>query len=221
MPKKPIDYTNTHFYKICCKDLEVKDIYVGHTTDFRKRRNHHKLSCNNETSNKHNMNVYQVIRENNGWDNWDMILIETRSCNDALDAKKIERKYIEELQASLNRSIPGRSNEEYREQFRDKLNEKRRIYHKEHREIALVKQRKYIEEHKDILLAKQRKYDTEHREQRQLYREQNKQAIKEQMGKPCTCEVCGGTYTHCHKARHCRSIKHQKALEAQNQAQDI
>jgi hypothetical protein len=34
MPKQPMDYSKTIVYKICCKDVDVKDVYVGHTTDF-------------------------------------------------------------------------------------------------------------------------------------------------------------------------------------------
>ena len=46
MPRKPIDYRHTHFYKIVCKDLNIKDCYVGHTTDFTKRKYQHKTACN-------------------------------------------------------------------------------------------------------------------------------------------------------------------------------
>jgi hypothetical protein len=33
MPKKPIDYSKTHFYKIVCNDTNIKPCYVGHTTE--------------------------------------------------------------------------------------------------------------------------------------------------------------------------------------------
>ena len=42
MPKKPIDYSKTHFCKIVCNDTNIKPCYVGHTTDF-KRRNYEQL----------------------------------------------------------------------------------------------------------------------------------------------------------------------------------
>ena len=50
MPKKEIDYSNTIIYKLCCKNPEIKDIYVGHTTDFRRRKCQHKTSCNDQNS---------------------------------------------------------------------------------------------------------------------------------------------------------------------------
>ena len=42
MPRKPIDYTNTHFYRIVCKDTSINDCYIGHTTDFKRRKSEHK-----------------------------------------------------------------------------------------------------------------------------------------------------------------------------------
>ena len=42
MPRKEIDYSKTVIYKIVCNDLNVKDVYVGHTTDFTKRKATHK-----------------------------------------------------------------------------------------------------------------------------------------------------------------------------------
>ena len=46
-------------------------------------------------------------------------------------------------------------------------------------------------------------------EQRKLYREQNKEAINERVKEKMTCE-CGSIIQHTEKARHSKSIKHQK-----------
>ena len=112
MPLIPVDYSKTYFYKIICNDLNVTDSYVGHTTDFRKRKNHHKATCNNQNDKNHNLKLYKFIRENGGWDNWEMINIETLSCRDSLEAKAIERRYVEELKASLNIIRPSSTKEE-------------------------------------------------------------------------------------------------------------
>jgi len=42
MPKKPINYENTIFYKIVCNDLDVLDFYVGSTTNWSNRLQQHK-----------------------------------------------------------------------------------------------------------------------------------------------------------------------------------
>ena len=53
----------------------------------------------------YNMMMYQFIRDNGGWDNFDMISIETRTCENALEAQMIERQYIEYFKPTLNISI--------------------------------------------------------------------------------------------------------------------
>ena len=50
MPKTEIDYSNTIFYKIYCKDESINELYIGHTTNFVQRKHAHKNSCNNEKS---------------------------------------------------------------------------------------------------------------------------------------------------------------------------
>ena len=47
MPKVEIDYSNTIIYKISCKDIAIKEVYVGHTTNFVQRKHTHKQSCIN------------------------------------------------------------------------------------------------------------------------------------------------------------------------------
>ena len=112
MPLNKIMYDKTHFYKIVCRDLNIKDCYVGHTTNFRTRKNQHKTTCNSPLNKSHNFPVYKFIRENYGWDNFDMILIETLSCENKLEAEKIERRFIEELNCTLNAQMPFRTKEE-------------------------------------------------------------------------------------------------------------
>ena len=88
MPRVKINYDNTHFYKIVSKDLNITDIYVGHTTHFSDRKSSHKLSCNNPNNKDHNINVYKFIREHDGWNIFSMILIDTLQCENKLDAAK-------------------------------------------------------------------------------------------------------------------------------------
>ena len=109
MPKTPIDYSKTIMYKFVCKDLSVKDVYVGFTTNFVERKRSHKSRCTKETSPKHHFKVYQVIRKNGGWDNWSMIQIEKYPCNDVDEATERERYWCERLNAQLNTRNPNRS----------------------------------------------------------------------------------------------------------------
>jgi len=110
-------YQNTIIYKLACKDPTITDIYVGHTTDFIKRKQCHKYSCNNENDKRYNYLVYQFIRENGGFNNWEMIQIELYPCNDANEATSRERHWLETLHATLNINTPSRTAQEWREKY--------------------------------------------------------------------------------------------------------
>ena len=138
MPKVEIDYSKTIIYKICCKDINISDIYVGHTTDFIRRKAVHKSDCNNPNSKNYNHYVYQFIRDNRGWENWDMVEIEKYNCNDRLEACKRERYWIEELKSILNKNIPSRTKKEFDIEYyiankKDKL-EKANNYYSDNKE---------------------------------------------------------------------------------------
>ena len=48
MPKCQMDFLHTIIYKFCCM-TNIKDTYVGHTTNFTQRKNQHKTSVNDES----------------------------------------------------------------------------------------------------------------------------------------------------------------------------
>ena len=126
MPRVSINYSKTVIYKIVCNDLEIKEIYVGHTTDFIRRKKHHKFRCKEE-----NYKIYETIRNNGGWDNWCMIEIEKYPCNDSNEATARERHWYETLQANLNMICPNRTQKEYREKHKEKM----KAYQQQYREI--------------------------------------------------------------------------------------
>jgi hypothetical protein len=106
MPKVDIDYSNTIFYKIFCKDSSITDLYVGLTTNFVQRRHSHKQSCKNEKATNHNCKLYNNIRNAGGWDNWQMEIIAFHNCADSYEARKKEQEYFEKLGATLNSIDP-------------------------------------------------------------------------------------------------------------------
>jgi hypothetical protein len=99
MPKADIDYSNTIIYKIYCKDDNIKELYVGHTTNFIQRKYSHKIACNNVNNTQ---KIYNIIRSNGGWGNWDMIEIAKYCCKDATEARIKEQYHYDELKSSLN-----------------------------------------------------------------------------------------------------------------------
>ena len=106
MPKTEIDYSNTIIYKITCKDANVKDVYVGHTTNFVQRKHAHKQSCTNDKSPNYKCKLYEVIRNNGGWSNWQMEIINFLNCHDHYEARQKEQEYFISLHATLNSIEP-------------------------------------------------------------------------------------------------------------------
>ena len=106
MPTIEIDYTNTIFYKIYCKNPNVTDLYIGHTTNFVQRKCAHKQSCLNSKSPGHTCKLYNVIRDHGGWDNWKMDIIAFHDCDDLHSARTQEQHYFEEYKATLNSIEP-------------------------------------------------------------------------------------------------------------------
>ena len=61
MPRLPIDYSKAFIYKICCKDKNIEECYIGSSTNFVKRKNSHKTICNNINSKEYNQKKYIFI----------------------------------------------------------------------------------------------------------------------------------------------------------------
>ena len=85
-------------------------IYIGSTNDYYKRYIHHKSICNIKT-----IKLYQYIRENGGWDNFEMLEIGVVDYETSEELRKEEQKWIEDLGATLNDIRAYRSSEEQKQ----------------------------------------------------------------------------------------------------------
>ena len=201
MPRKPIDYSKTHFYKIVCKDTSITDCYVGHTTDFTKRKCQHKSCCLNENDSHYSVFLYDFIRKNGNWNNWDMVLIKTIKCENGLEARSIERKYYEELKASLNIDTPNQTKKEWEDKQSDEWKEKRKAYCRNHYHQNKEKYKQMREENKEHI-----------KEQKKQNYLKKRDEIRKKLDEHFDCP-CGGRYTLTHKALHCRTNRHQAYLQ--------
>jgi len=114
MPRIPINYQKGLIYKICSKDPLITDTYTGSTTNFIKRRQEHKCNCNNVNNIKsYNLHVYKFIRDNGGWDNWDMLQLEAYPCNTQHELALRERYWFEINVSTLNKCVPSRIKAEW------------------------------------------------------------------------------------------------------------
>jgi hypothetical protein len=178
-----VNYGNGLIYKLCCKDPIITDEYIGSTCNKNRRKQQHKSCCNNENTKEHNRLVYQFIRANGGFDNFDLIIIEEYPCESKVQLEMKEREYIERLRPTLNKQIPTRTLQEYRETHREEIRE----YHKQYREenIEEIKEykKRYIDENIEEIKEYQREYYEKHKEdlleQNKEYRETHRESISE------------------------------------------
>ena len=134
-------YKNGVIYKIFCKDSAIKDIYIGSTCDLKKRKRHHKSDCNNEKNRGYNYYVYRFIRDNGGWDNFQMIELIKYPCDTKRELELKEREIFELLSATLIKQFPSRTRKEWKEVNIEETNEKSKEYYEANKEELKEKQR--------------------------------------------------------------------------------
>jgi len=169
-----VNYQNSIIYKLCCKDINITDIYIGSTTNFKARKSQHKskvvTGCN--------FKVYKYIRENGGWENWDMVQIKSFPCSNIRELLAEERNSMEEYKAVLNSYIPYITNKErlehnkeldklYREKNKDKIKEKRKVYRENNKDKIKEKRIEYLLNNKEKV-----------KEQKKIYYKKNKKKKK-------------------------------------------
>lgn len=195
MPKVPVDYSNTCIYKLVhFDDLNDENIYIGHTTNMVKRRWEHNSGCNKPDNKRYNLKVYQFIRENGGWNNWQMILIEKYPCDDVDQARARERYWKRELNATLNTYEPGRTNKEYSQDNKEKIKEYRKQWHQDNRDKMIQKMKQNYENKKEEI-----------NEKRKENYQNNRDEILEKRKEKIKCDLCGLELTKCHLKKHQRS----------------
>jgi hypothetical protein len=190
MTKLPINYQKACIYEIVCKDVNITERYVGSTTNLIKRRSEHKSRCNNEKCKEYNRYVYQFIRDNGSFDNWDVVLIEqVIDCKDKEHLHKRERFYIEEKKAELNKCIPLRTNKEYRKENKEVIAERKKEYRKENKEVIAERKKEYRKENKEVIAERKKEYRKENKEviaeRKKEYRKENKEVIAKQVKEWC------------------------------------
>jgi len=140
-----VNYNKSIVYRLVCKDPTIPDEYIGSTTNKNRRKQGHKNDCNNENRRGYNLQVYQFIRANGGFDNWTMIILEEYSCECKVELEMRERYWIELRKPTLNKQIPTRTDKEYREENREHIKEYQKQYREEHKdEINEKKRTKYL-----------------------------------------------------------------------------
>ena len=213
-------FENSVIYKLVHKeDQDNEMIYIGSTTNFRGRKSEHKGNCCNENKIEYKRGLYQYIRNNGGWDCWEMIAIETYPCESKRDLEIRERYWIETFKSKLNKQIPTRTIKEWFEENKEQLSEKRKEYYEENKEQLAKKSKEYREANKEQIKIKKRLYYDANIEKKKeydkKYREDNKEKKAEYNKKIVTCE-CGCEVTKCNLSRHMKSDNHKNKMKELN-----
>ena len=185
------DYT---FYMIQHINEPSTHNYVGSSKHLPARILLHKSDCYNETRPCYNSKIYQTMRQNGGFDAFQVVELEHHNMTDN-DAHQHEQQLIQKIKPTMNtiKAWTGLSIEEY---------------HKQHYKENFEK----IKEHK-------KHYQTENAEKikeyyKQYYKE-NTEKIKDHKKQKHTCE-CGGKYTNASKSTHLKTEKHKTCIANQH-----
>ena len=205
MPKKAFDFSKTEMYKIIHCDPEKDFCYVGHTTNFTERKKCHKRAYTYESAKGHHCKVYQMIRENGGWDNFKMVFIEKWPCESLREAEAREQYWIDTLKPNMNHFMAQRSQKQYRIDNKEHLSACDKVYREENKEYIAEYYKHWREDKKEYLAEKNK-----------AWRNENKEYIAERKSKRFECE-CGSKILWCEKARHFRTQKHIQWCEVNHE----
>jgi len=216
--------------------------YVGSTKNIRKRIIHHSSTYENTNSKSYNLNLYKFIRENGGWKNVEVNVLQ--ECNE--DVRYIvENFYIKHFNCELNMVDAIRDKKKYKEyvdnwyqENKDRLKNVRHDWYINNKEKLKESRKKYREENRE----RQKKYREENKEKYKKYREENREKIAERYKKYSeknrekilerqkknreegkrVCD-CGGTYNirKSSKTRHEKTKKHQNYLKSSSSSSSL
>ena len=136
------------------------EVYIGSTSNFKKRMLDHKRNCNNEKSKDYNYFIYQYIRQNEGWDEFDKEIIYECDVEDKYEKLKIEGEYIKQFEKTLNeRNSYGckdikENNKKYREKNKEKIKYINKEYYEQNKDKLKEEMKEYYEKNKDKIKEK-------------------------------------------------------------------
>ena len=145
-----------------------------------KRKRDHKNNCIYELARSYNIPLYQFIRANGNWDNWDMIILQHTPCKNKFELFEIERNdYEQQTKPLLNIQKPLRTKKEYKT---------------DNSEYLQIKNKEYYEKNK-LDISNKRNTD------------EFKTKRNEYLRTKVKCENCGFMSNRCNLIRHKKSKK--------------
>ena len=172
------DYSNGKIYKITSSNTDL--IYIGSTTQsLSVRKSDHVRRFRKFQEDSKIDTVSHKIFSFGG--SIDICLVENYPCENKEQLHARERYFIENL-TCVNKQRPGRTQKEYKEQHKEKIDEYQKNYKIINKvKIALV-DKEYCEKNKEVIKEKKKDYRLKNKdiikEKHKIWRENNKDKLK-------------------------------------------
>ena len=192
MPISKVEYNtnNTVIYKIQCVDGSCDFVYFGSTTNFAKRKSQHKHTCYNENREGYNLKLYETIRENGGWNNFEMCLVEVYPCENKQQLLIREQFYIDSNRNNMNSfkaHLSMEDRKEYKKNYNIEYKEIKKKWEEDNKEHRAERAKQYREENKEHIAERIKKWKEDNKERRteqdKKWKQANKDRINEQRRK--------------------------------------
>ena len=168
MPRKEIDYSKSVIYKLVCKDVDVKECYVGSTARLIERKSKHRSDCNNVRSKGYKCHVYGFIRQNGGFENWSMILIENYPCENKLELRIRENHHYDLIKPELNSIRAYSTAQLYYQTNNEKIKKQNYEYKQKNKEKMKKYNCEYKQNNKEKINQKRRELYHKKKQQQQI-----------------------------------------------------
>jgi hypothetical protein len=173
---KMVNYQNGKIYKIECN--ETGQVYYGSTTRklcdrVAQHRSQYRRWIEGKSS---NVNSFIII----GRGNYSYSLVEDFPCERKEQLYAREGWYVKNNDC-VNKYVPGRTYEEYREENKEKIANQRKTYRENNKEKIAEINKEYYDENKEKIAEKNKKYYEENKEKfaekHKKYHEENREKI--------------------------------------------
>jgi group I intron endonuclease len=156
-------YANGKIYRLV--NNVDDEFYVGSTCGkLSKRKNEHKSL----TKSKPHIKIYQHLN-NIGWENVSIVLIEEYPCENKMELLRRERHWVDELNPSLNKQVPTRTQQQYRDDNKDRIRQRDASYYEKNRTRIIESTTKYRAENIQQINETKKKYVEKNREKLRDY----------------------------------------------------
>ena len=213
---KERNYQQGKIYRVV--DNAYQMCYIGSTIEnLASRMNSHKAKYKKFKQNGEggDTTIYRIF-DAFGVSNCKIELIELYPCNSKIELLAREGHH-QRQEECVNKQIAGRTKKEWANDNREKVQQQVKQWADEHQEALKTYREEYYEKNKERILEQCKVYRENNKETKQAkdkaYRDKHKEQLRQKEKQPYHCQ-CGCVVQISEKARHQKSMKHQRLLRS-------